>query len=98
MSSPAWNDEMTANRRTATGTLVSGLVLAGIGVLLLLDRFGIVRFTGTSQTSPVVAAGSASTSATVPLAAQKSADAAASFGTLALAASSTTSARVTDSS
>ena len=43
MSSPAWNDEMTANRRTATGTLVSGLVLAGIGVLLLLDRFGIVQ-------------------------------------------------------
>src|SRR5436305_6459605 len=34
---------MTANRRTATGTLVSGLVLAGIGVLLLLDRFGIVQ-------------------------------------------------------
>src|SRR5690349_13746934 len=37
-----WKDEMTANRRAATGTLVSGLVLAGIGTVLLLDRFGVV--------------------------------------------------------
>lgn len=43
MSSPAWKDEMSANRRAATGTLVSGLVVAGIGVVLLLDRFGIVE-------------------------------------------------------
>jgi len=42
MNTPAWNDEMTTNRRGATGTLVSGLVVAGIGVVLLLDRFGIV--------------------------------------------------------
>jgi len=38
-----WENEMTANRRAATGTLVSGLVVAGIGVVLLLDRFGIVE-------------------------------------------------------
>jgi predicted membrane protein len=43
VSSPAWKDEMSANRRAATGTLVSGLVVAGIGVVLLLDRFGIVE-------------------------------------------------------
>jgi hypothetical protein len=43
VSREQWNDEMTANRRAATGTLVSGLVLAGIGVVLLLDRFGIVE-------------------------------------------------------
>jgi len=43
VSSSVWKDEMTANRRAATGTLVSGLVVAGIGVVLLLDRFGIVE-------------------------------------------------------
>lgn len=34
---------MSADNRTATGTLVSGLVIAGIGIVLLLDRFGIVN-------------------------------------------------------
>ena len=43
MGSSAWKDEMSANRIAATGTLVSGLVVAGIGVVLLLDRFGIVE-------------------------------------------------------
>jgi len=42
VNTPAWKDEMTTSRRAATGTLVSGLVIAGIGVVLLLDRFGIV--------------------------------------------------------
>ena len=43
MNTRPWENEMTANRRAATGTLVSGLVVAGIGVVLLLDRFGIVE-------------------------------------------------------
>lgn len=40
---PAWEDTMRTYGRGATGTLVSGLVIAGIGVVLLLDRFGIVN-------------------------------------------------------
>ena len=43
MNTPAWNDEMTPNRRGATGTLVSGLVVAGIGIVLLLGQLGIVE-------------------------------------------------------
>src|SRR5579864_10084 len=34
---------MDGRNRAATGTLVSGLVIAGIGVVLLLDRLGIVN-------------------------------------------------------
>ena len=34
---------MTIQNRAATSTLVSGLIIAGIGVVLLLDRFGIVE-------------------------------------------------------
>ena len=37
-----WGDEMDARNRAATGTLISGMVIAGIGTVLLLDRFGIV--------------------------------------------------------
>lgn len=37
-----WGDEMEARNRAATGTLISGLVIAGVGTVLLLDRFGIV--------------------------------------------------------
>ncbi|HKT24934.1 MAG TPA: DUF5668 domain-containing protein [Terriglobales bacterium] len=37
-----WGDEMEARNRAATGTLISGLLIAGIGTVLLLDRFGIV--------------------------------------------------------
>lgn len=33
---------MSFDRRGSTGTLISGLVLSGIGLVLLLDRFGIV--------------------------------------------------------
>lgn len=33
---------MNPDNRAASGTLISGLVLASIGVVLLLDRFGIV--------------------------------------------------------
>jgi predicted membrane protein len=40
---PVWEDEMRTGGRAAAGTLVSGLVIAGIGVVLLLDRFGIVN-------------------------------------------------------
>ena len=43
MNTPAWNDEMTTNRKAATGTLVSGLVVAGIGIVLLLGQLGIVE-------------------------------------------------------
>jgi predicted membrane protein len=39
---PVWRDD-NGGSRGATGTLVSGLVLAGIGLVLLLDRFGIVH-------------------------------------------------------
>lgn len=35
-----WDEYVSS--RAATGTLVSGLVIAGIGVVLLLDRLGIV--------------------------------------------------------
>jgi len=34
---------MTGNRKAATGTLVSGLVVAGIGIVLLLGQLGIVE-------------------------------------------------------
>lgn len=37
-----WGNEMEARNRAATGTLISGLLIAGIGTVLLLDRFGIV--------------------------------------------------------
>jgi hypothetical protein len=36
-----WGEEMHRNR-AATGTLVSGLAIAGVGVILLLDKFGVV--------------------------------------------------------
>jgi len=40
---PVWTEEMNSTDRAATSTLVSGIVIAGIGVILLLDRFGIVN-------------------------------------------------------
>jgi len=43
VNTPAWNDEMTTNRKAATGTLVSGLVVAGIGIVLLLGQLGILE-------------------------------------------------------
>lgn len=38
-----WVEHMDVRNRAATGTLVSGLVIAGVGVVLLLDRFGILN-------------------------------------------------------
>jgi hypothetical protein len=40
---PVWTEEMNSTDRAATSTLVSGIVIAGIGLILLLDRFGIVN-------------------------------------------------------
>lgn len=39
---PVWKDEMSVNNRAATSTLVSGLIVAGIGVVLLLGKLGII--------------------------------------------------------
>lgn len=39
---PVWKEEMSVNNRAASSTLISGLIIAGIGVVLLLDRLGIV--------------------------------------------------------
>lgn len=38
-----WVEHMETRNRAATSTLVSGLIIAGIGIVLLLDRFGIVN-------------------------------------------------------
>jgi predicted membrane protein len=38
-----WKEEMSATNKAATGTLVSGLVLAGVGIVLLLDKLGILN-------------------------------------------------------
>lgn len=40
---PGWIEDMNADNRGATGTLISGLVIAGIGVIFLLDRLGVVN-------------------------------------------------------
>lgn len=40
---PVWKDEMSAMHRASTGTLISGLVIAGVGVVLLLDKLGVVE-------------------------------------------------------
>ena len=37
-----WNDTDMSSRAT-TGTLISGLVIAGLGVVLLLDQIGIIH-------------------------------------------------------
>lgn len=39
---PVWKDEISMPNRAATSSLVSGLIIAGIGVVFLLDRLGIV--------------------------------------------------------
>jgi len=40
---PVWKDEISMPpNRAATSTLVSGLIIAGIGVVLLLDKLGII--------------------------------------------------------
>jgi hypothetical protein len=40
---PVWTEEMNSSQRAATSTLISGIVIAGVGLILLLDRFGIVN-------------------------------------------------------
>lgn len=40
---PVWKDDTDGCSKASTGTLVSGVVLTGIGVLLLLDQIGIVN-------------------------------------------------------
>jgi predicted membrane protein len=37
-----WSEDLNSSSRATSGALVSGLVIAGIGIVLLLDRFDVV--------------------------------------------------------
>ena len=40
---PVWDADMNDVRRPPIGSLVSGLIVAGIGIVLLLDKLGVVE-------------------------------------------------------
>ena len=40
---PVWRDDTYVGNKASTGTLVSGLVIASIGIVLLLDQLGVVN-------------------------------------------------------